>query len=202
MSKFPRLAAVFAVAIAPLLAWQAGAWACVPIPLVTVLPRASAPAGTTVMVQGENFPGPVEIRWNSLEGPLLATAQDANVPTAVQVPSGPTGLSMVIVLTRQSDRTVGVVGRAPFLVEGRSGSAGAGQASTGTGSRGSASHVWVIVLAAVVVVGVWGAFLLRRRPMGGRSLANPIGESAPAPAGSEPTTPARSGRTRSGPVRK
>lgn len=172
MKKARLFAAVLILSIAPLLAWQAQAWACQPIQLVSILPRSSGPVGSAITVQGENFNGPVEIRWNSIEGPLLATVQDATVPTTVRVPSVPGGLYLVIMLTRQADRTVSTVGRATFLVEGPTAAGGNLLGAPAGGSTDSGSHLWIIVLAIVAVLGLWGALLIRRRSADSVVLTN------------------------------
>ena len=59
-----------------------------------VLGTAHAPSGTNVSVRGSNFaPGaPVEVRWGSPHGPLLATAIGGDFATQVTIPEVAPGL--------------------------------------------------------------------------------------------------------------
>lgn len=68
-------------------------------PALSVSP-ASGPAGSRVHVEGSRFPpsGAVELRWDSLAGPLLAMATAPTFTQTVTVPSdGPGGHSIVAV---------------------------------------------------------------------------------------------------------
>lgn len=94
------------------------AWACVPQPLVTVRPASSGPAGTEVTVEGLAVNGALEIRWNSVDGPRLATATGPSFSVQVTIPEAPPGLYSVIVLERKPDASLASTGRAAFLVTG------------------------------------------------------------------------------------
>ncbi|MGH2772140.1 MAG: hypothetical protein ACRDIU_03235 [Actinomycetota bacterium] len=53
------------------------AWACTPVAQIVALSPVGGPAGTHLIVTGANFnPGPVEIRWDTLEGPLMGHADN------------------------------------------------------------------------------------------------------------------------------
>jgi hypothetical protein len=154
-----RRALAFAVLLMtlPALLIAGRAWACVPIPVLTVLPHPSGPSNSTFSVQGENFPGPVEVRWNSTEGQLLARVDNPTAFTRVRVPSVAPGLYVVTMLSRQADRTVGAIARAPFYVQG----------STTAWTKQAAAEdqkglLLVAVIIGLAVLGVWGLVLLRR----------------------------------------
>jgi hypothetical protein len=99
----------------------------------------------------------VEVRWNSTEGPLLARVDNPTAGTRIRVPSVAPGLYLVIMLSRQADRTVGTIARAPFYVEGPT-TAGTKQAA----SRDQKGLLLVAVIIGLAVLGVWGLVLLRR----------------------------------------
>ena len=92
------------------------AWACVPQPLITLSPMASGTAGTEVMVNGYSVNGRAELRWNALDGPLLATAQGPTFSAPVKIPPGAPGLYTVLVLQRDATGAIGSTGRAAFEV--------------------------------------------------------------------------------------
>lgn len=71
-SRAVLAAGVFAL----VLGGASAAWACTYLPTVIGLSSTSAPSGSTVEVfgQGVGLAGePVELRWNSVEGPIVAT---------------------------------------------------------------------------------------------------------------------------------
>lgn len=156
------------------------AWACFPLPVVTLEPRASGPPGTEVVVNGVDFNGAVEVRWNSLDGPQLAGATGPNFSTKAKIPDAPAGLYTLVVLSRAPDASVTVKAAASFEVVlpagARSGAATpppsrrapAGTSSSpggGASSRGPAGAV--LALAGVGLLGVGGlagARVGRRRP--------------------------------------
>jgi len=83
------------VAPAVVLAAVSVAWACVPQGTLTLNPTQGA-AGTRVMTSGSGFEGsePIEIRWESRTGPILATTTTTgpsfnNVP--ITIPASATG---------------------------------------------------------------------------------------------------------------
>ena len=74
--------------VAVVLATVSLAWACVPQGAFNLSPSSGA-AGMEVTALGNNFPpGPVEIRWGSREGTLLATATGPSFSVSVTIPSG------------------------------------------------------------------------------------------------------------------
>lgn len=98
------------------------AWACVPgasLAGVTVQPRSSGPAGSTVTLEGFNFiPGAVEVRWNTLDGTTMGTATGPSFSSSVKIPPAGPGLYIVLVLSRQPDGSVADIVRTPFEVTG------------------------------------------------------------------------------------
>ncbi len=93
------------------------AFACVPQPLITLTPLASGPGGTQVSLQGVAFGAvPVEIRWNTLDGPQLATTQGPQISTTVTIPPSPDGLYSILAFERRTDGSVGSSARAAFEV--------------------------------------------------------------------------------------
>lgn len=92
------------------------AWACVPQPLITLSPIASGTAGTEVTVNGYSVNGRAEVRWNALDGPLLATAQGPAFSAPVKIPPAAPGLYTVLVLERGAGGALGSTGQAAFEI--------------------------------------------------------------------------------------
>ncbi len=83
----------------------AGVWACVALPVVTVEPQGSGLPGTKVTVHGTDFGGDIDIRWNKIDGPRLATATADGGPFSAEVtiPEAPAGLYSIVVVARRPD---------------------------------------------------------------------------------------------------
>lgn len=86
--------------LAPLVFAVSLAWACVPAsfggpsasPPSMALQPVSGVGGSTTTVTGKSFPsGPVEIRWDSTSGPLLASTTGPDFSTSVTIPDVPSG---------------------------------------------------------------------------------------------------------------
>ncbi len=171
-NKTALTAALVSSAAVVALTWAGLVWACVPQPLLTVVPQASGPPGAQVTVQGFAFgPARVEIRWNSLDGPLLTTVQGPQVSAAVTIPEAPEGLYSILAFERGADGAVGSSGRAAFQVTsaGRSSPEASTPAATAPTesvveppstsssssgvSLGAASFVGALLLAVGIVVG-------------------------------------------------
>ncbi|MFP5318531.1 MAG: hypothetical protein ACLGI2_09575 [Acidimicrobiia bacterium] len=92
-------------AAAVVLAATATAWACVSGPAVN-LSTTTAKAGDEVMINGTGFrqPHPVTVRFNALDGPVLATLDapksDRTVTGAVTVPQGTAPGNYVLILSQ------------------------------------------------------------------------------------------------------
>lgn len=77
----------FSVAMVAVLA-SGLAWACTEAAGIS-LGANGGPAGLPVSITGTAFaPEPVEIRWNSAEGPILGTAQGPDFTVEITPPSG------------------------------------------------------------------------------------------------------------------
>lgn len=130
MSRFRSIGGGLVAAVLTVVLAGAGlAWACVPQPYIVLRPLASAPAGTMVTVEGQNFAGDRhEIRWNGIEGDLLTTASGAYFSVPFTVPAASPGVYSLVAMTREAGGTVGNVATASFEV-------------TGPGSKTSGSHL-------------------------------------------------------------
>ena len=170
-----RMAAAIGLVVATL-AWAAAAWACFPLPLVTVAPQASGAAGDQVTVNGVDLgAGAIEVRWNALDGTLLGRGSGPNFSIPVTIPDAPDGVYVIVALTREANGSVGVKAAAEFQV----GSAAAGGAplSSPPGAQqpdstdGSSERQGVLstigiaalVLGCLVAGGLGGALVSRRR---------------------------------------
>lgn len=151
------------------------AWACVPQPLVSLQPTGSGPAGGEVTVNGVSVAGDAEIRWNGLQGPLLATVAGPAFTSKVKVPAADPGLYTIIVLERTPSGGVGSTGRAAYLVTSGgpapapgaatppAGTEPTGEAPVATGSRGDG--------LSPVLAGAGGVVLLALGAVGGLLLS-------------------------------
>lgn len=105
----------------------ATAWACVSGPAV-LLNTDAVKAGETLQVKATNFtkPEPVIVRFNALDGPVLAdlgTARSGNLEGSVTIPAGTAPGSYVLVFTqtKADGKPSQVPARALFTVTGESG---------------------------------------------------------------------------------
>jgi hypothetical protein len=88
------------------------AWACLPQAIYTVSPSKGA-SGTTATASGSGFPaGPVQIRWESSTGQVLATAVGPNFSVSITIPADTPGTHYVIAGEAPNVKT------APFEVTG------------------------------------------------------------------------------------
>lgn len=165
----PGVLAVAVLAVGLVIAGSSRSWACVPQPLLTIQPRASAAPGDQVTVDGLHFSGRVEIRWNASDGLLLATANGSPFSVRITVPEVADGLYALIAFER--DEGGGIVGvtRASFDVtaSGNPTSARVATSSAVDRRRSSASGftTGLGIIAGVVLFvsgGVAGAALVRR----------------------------------------
>jgi hypothetical protein len=156
----------------------ARAVACVPQPYILVQPRASGPPGATVDVVGANFEmDEAELRWNALDGVLLAKASGRSFSTSVTIPDEPEGLYALLAISRGAQGEIFEVARTPFSVTstGRD----AKETSTSPTESGSSSPVLPMLAGAglVVLAGAGGAAIARRTAS--RSSPSRSGPSSP-----------------------
>ncbi|HVE46580.1 MAG TPA: hypothetical protein VNA57_07535 [Acidimicrobiales bacterium] len=163
------------------------AWACVPMPFMSVQPRASGPPGSEVTVIGASFPGPVDIRWNGHDGALLASAEGPDFSRMVKIPETPEGLYVVFGVARDPAGGVAATASAAFQVIGprrpgppdaRQQEAGPGPASPSVPSSeglgaGTLVPAGVLLLALGVLAGLLVARRRRRAPVGEAPAASP-----------------------------
>ncbi len=158
----------FASAVAALV-WAAVAWACIPVATLTTSPL-QARAGEEVLVTGTEYgtKSPVLIRFNALDGPVLATLtpdRDGIIRGNVPIPAGTRPGSYVLVATQDAvpgETTWGVPSRALVTVVGDGGApvltAPVEESETGRPVgllRGDSSvGAGALVLAGVGVAGV------------------------------------------------
>jgi hypothetical protein len=171
MRRFSRRWSVLVGLVTLALGTAGVAWACVPQPLISLQPRSSGTAGSEVTVDALALdPAPVEVRWNGLDGQLLATASGPQFSVPVTIPQVPEGLYTIVVFARDRSGAVGSSGRAAFLVISSSDSqAGlsappptATTSSLPPGSDRPSPALLVPGLGMAVVGGLVGAAVVRR----------------------------------------
>lgn len=157
------------------LAAAGSAWGCVPqARLVTLAPGSSGPAGSQVTVEGLAFdPGPVEVRWGASDGLKLGAATGPSFSVPVTIPDAPEGLHVIVVLSRNTDGSIGNAGTAAFQVTpadgARPGTAPAAQRDDAGSFVDDGDGAGVVALAVtgggglVLLGGLGGAALSRRR---------------------------------------
>lgn len=132
-----RTGSAVAVVFAFALASASVAWGCASIqPKFTGSEgqTSSGPAGSQVTVTGSNFnPGPVDVRWNSKTGALLAQPMGPNFSVAVKIPDTATvGAHYILAVP-----TTGSTATMPFEVTRAPTSSPEGSAPNNTGSTTS-----------------------------------------------------------------
>jgi len=94
------------------------AWACTPQLPLTVKPEGGSPSGA-VTASGRGSPGPVEFRWDSVDGPVVGTAPDgSSYSVGIRIPDAAPGVHTIVAVTRGQDGQFKVKGQAPFKVLG------------------------------------------------------------------------------------
>jgi hypothetical protein len=85
----------------------AAAWACVPQPFISLRPGQLSAPGDKVTAAGFNFgDNSVELRWNAIDGPLLAKAPGPSFTTTMTIPKAADGIYTIIAVPRDPDGTV------------------------------------------------------------------------------------------------
>lgn len=171
-----RFAAFFGAAlVVALLAASSVAWACVPQPrLLTVQPRSSGPAGSEVTVAALGFdPGRAEVRWNAIDGELLASGNGPDFSVTVTIPEAPDGLYNLVVLARSPNGEIGNTGTLSFQVTSSRGTPDAPwsaastpvgqQYKTSTGSISASAVLLAGTAGAAVALSCFGGLIVLRR---------------------------------------
>jgi hypothetical protein len=188
------------MATACVVAWAAAGWACVPQSALLVSPTSSGPPGSKVTVMGYRFgDNPVELRWDKLDGPLLATAKGPDFQADVTIPSDSTGLNTIVGFIRAPDGSVGTaIQVAQFNVTG-AGAVGSTPRAAAASAVGDSSGAWstgavLAALGGVLLIGLGAGVLAGgRRRRSARPAAGPSVGGAEA-SGSRPlpaATPSR-----------
>ncbi len=172
--KVPVRVSMIVALVAVTVAGANGAWGCFPLPVLTVQPRASGPGGTQVTVEGVDFGEGVEseIRWNAIDGPLLARGSRGAFSVSVTIPQVDDGDYAIVAFSRLVDDSVGVKAATTFRIDSRA-TVGRSPTSAVTTDRSSstsdalspaATAALALIGGAVFVAGgLGGAFLSRRR---------------------------------------
>lgn len=150
------------------------AWACTNLATLN-LEKASGAAGENVGVTGSSFntsdgASAVELRWDGIEGQVLASAQPdsaGNIDASVTVPSDATSGYHVLVATQtvtnddgEVSTAYGTPARAAFSVGGTVPEAPAvasGPSTVATGAETSGGLVALTALLAIAGLGLFGA---------------------------------------------
>ena len=102
-----RMGAVLLSLMATIVAGGAIAWACSPNANISLSPQ-SGPPGSEVTVSGSQFTSKgsgaaVEIRWNQLNGEVLATTTGPTFSVSVTIPEDAAGTSRIFAIGRAPD---------------------------------------------------------------------------------------------------
>ncbi len=159
LNRRTGLAALIVVLAIPI---GAAAWACVPQPLVQLSPRSSGQVGAKGTISAVRLSGgAIEVRWNALDGPLLATGSGTDLQADFTVPPASDGLYTLITLVRATDGAVASSVSVPFEVVGGA----LPVVSKGSSkSESSPSAIWALLVAGVALVVSVLAITLSRRP--------------------------------------
>ncbi len=146
-------------------------WACVPLKaLLAVRPQSFGAPGASVTVVGLGFgDSPVELRWNSADGPELGKTAGPDFSASATIPQVPDGLYSVVVLTRDQNQVITNAATTPFLVTAsgtspvRSASSAAGSLAPVSAPSSSSTPIAVWVLGALAVGGATAVLVWRQR---------------------------------------
>lgn len=135
-----RVGVIVGTGMAVAVAVASAAWACTAWTAMSPLSEPAGKPGTEVTVRGTTPNGPVAIRWDGLQGPVLATVdiQNGSFATKVRIPEAPPGLHYVVV-SSQGD---GGWSRAAFKIPGRVPTAPAVGSGTSSGRLPAQTRPW------------------------------------------------------------
>jgi len=136
-------------AAALMLVFAAAAWACTDQAVIgtpaagsdggSALQPEDGPPGTQVRVEGRKFyEREIEIRWNSPDGPLLATAHGPEFETEITAPNQPAGHYTVLALVRDENGDIDAMARAHFRLTAERDGTGDGGSGSSSGSGSGA----------------------------------------------------------------
>lgn len=104
--KTPNLIA--AAACLMVLGAASVAWACTQQAYIGSISPGSGPSGSRATVSGSRFnPGPVQIRWNSTDGAVLATGSGPDFSVAVTIPNATPDTYSVVAVQREGNVVLG-----------------------------------------------------------------------------------------------
>jgi hypothetical protein len=131
------------------------AWACIPQPFIVLEPGYFGGSGSEVVVHGARFAqADIEVRWDSLDGPMLATANDNDFSVGITIPNDPPGLYVVLVIARAPGGAIDSVQRALFQVTERGELGGDdGRPSDETTGASGGTSTWRLSPSLAVMVG-------------------------------------------------
>lgn len=141
MKTSTRAAGLAATVVAAVVLGAAGfAWACTPQARVSGMSPDSGTPGSKTTLSAENFtPGPVEIRWNSIDGRELGTAAGPNFSVTVTIPNVAPDFYTIVAVQRNGTSIVGKAS-ARFEVTPASASESGGYRYGGSGQTGQADQ--------------------------------------------------------------
>lgn len=112
------------------------AWACTSQAWLGDITPTAGPPGTRATVTGKNFaPGPVEIRWNTNGGTVLATASGPSFSVAVTIPEVAPDVYTVVAVARQGTTIIGQASTAFEVTPAAAAERGGYTSSTGDGGQ-------------------------------------------------------------------
>ena len=82
------------------------AWACTPTPDEIKLSASSGGVGDTVEVTGSRFYGRVEVRWQTVDGPVLGRSSTSPFTLSVTIPPVPKGVYIINAVVWNDDGTI------------------------------------------------------------------------------------------------
>ena len=132
MALTRRIAGIALLPVTAAVAIPAVAWACSAQSELQVSVNAGAALSTTT-VNGVGFaPGPIQLRWNSLSGPVLATVSGPRFSTRVTIPDAAPNVYYIVAGQSGSDGPV-TKGATAFEISPLTGHTAGGAWRTGTG---------------------------------------------------------------------
>lgn len=157
LKQFLRRGGFWLVGAVAFFTSASSSWGCVPTATIWLPHQSFAAPGAQITVEGANFEQRVELRWNALDGPLLASAPNPSFSVPVTLPDAPNGLYVVVALERAPSGAIGNVARAPVQVVRETASSpdtGRAASAPNDGSHSSSSTV------AALAVGLAGSVVL------------------------------------------